>query len=102
MPAPVSRYGLAAIVAALALAIALPASVAGAASAPGAPGQRTTWASADKDGFGTSLGRGSRVWFTLSHGTLTEVYYPRLDVPSVRDLELVVGDGRSFAERESA
>src|SRR3954451_11551778 len=99
MPAPVSRYGLAAIVAAL--AIALPASVAGAASAPGAPGQRTTWASADKDGFGTSLGRGSRVWFTLSHGSLTEVYYPRLDVPSVRDLELVVVDGRRV-ERETA
>ena len=52
MSAPVSRYGLAAIVAAL--AIALPASVAGAASAPGAPGQRTTWTSADKDAFGTS------------------------------------------------
>jgi len=100
MPAPVSRCGLVAIVAAL--AIALPASVAGAASAPGAPGQRTSWASSDKDGFGTSLGRTSRVWFTLSHAKLTEVYYPRLDVPSVRDLEIVVGDGRTFAERESA
>jgi len=100
MPSAVSRCGLAAIVAAI--AIPLPASVAGAASAPGAPGQRTTRASADKDGFGTSLGRTSRVWFTLSHAKLTEVYYPRLDVPSVRDLELVVGDGRTFAERESA
>src|SRR4051794_13129742 len=40
MPSAVSRCGLAAIVAAI--AIALPASVAGAASAPGAPGQRTT------------------------------------------------------------
>ena len=100
MPAPVSRCGLVAIGAAL--AIALPASVAGAASAPGAPGQRTSWASSDKDGFGTSLGRTSRVWFTLSHAKLTEVYYPRLDVPSVRDLEIVVGDGRTFAERESA
>ena len=98
MSAPVSRYGLAAIVAAL--AIALPASVAGAASAPGAPGQRTTWTSADKDAFGTSLGRASRVWFTLSHGSLTEVFYPRLDTPSVRDLELVVRDGRRV-ERET-
>jgi glucoamylase len=34
-------------------------------------------------------------------GALTEVYYPRLDVPSVRDLELVVGDGRGGAERET-
>src|SRR3954449_4825298 len=96
----VSRCGLAALVAALGVACsALPAR---AASAPGAPGQRTTWASSDKDGFGTAIGRASRVWFTLSHGSLTEVYYPRLDVPSVRDLELVVGDGRTFAERESA
>src|SRR3954454_15626416 len=76
MPSAVSRCGLAAIVAAI--AIALPASVAGAASAPGAPGQRTTRASADKDGFGTAIGRASRVRFTLSHGSLTEVYYPRL------------------------
>jgi hypothetical protein len=97
---PVSRCGLAAIVAAA--AIALPASVAGAASAPGAPGQRTTRASSGKDGFGTSLGRTSRVWFTLSHGKLTEVYYPRLDVRSVRGPELVVDDGRTFTERESA
>jgi glucoamylase len=98
-PRTVSRHGLAAVVAAL--AIALPATVASAASAPGAPGQRTTWASADKDGFGTAFGRTSRVWFTLSHGALTEVYYPRLDQPSVRDLELVVGDGHGGAERET-
>src|SRR3954468_10345038 len=100
LPRTVSRCGLVAIVAAA--AVALPAAVASAARAPGAPGQRTTWSSADKDGFGTAIGRASRVWFTLSHGTLTEVYYPRLDVPSVRDLELVVSDGRTFAERESA
>jgi glucoamylase len=93
-----SRCGLAAVVAAL--AIALPAAFANAASAPGAPGQRTTWTSADKDAFGTALGRTSRVWFTLSHGALTEVFYPRLDTPSVRDLELVVRDGRRV-ERET-
>src|SRR3954466_568035 len=94
----VSRCGLAALVAALGVACsALPAR---AASAPGAPGQRTTWASADKDAFGTAIGRASRVWFTLSHGALTEVFYPRLDVPSVRDLELVVVDGRRV-ERET-
>ena len=42
----------------------------------------------------------SRVWFTLSHGSLTEVFDPRLDTPSVRDLELVVRDGRRV-ERET-
>ena len=82
-------------------ALAVPA-VAAAASAPGAPGARTTWTGADKDGFGTAIGRGSKVWFTLSRGRLSEVFAPRLDTPSVRDLELVVSDGRTFAERESA
>src|SRR3954471_4843039 len=97
-PRTVSRCGLAALVAALGVACsALPAR---AASAPGAPARRTTWASSDKDGFGTAIGRASRVWFTLSHGSLTEVYYPRLDVPPVRHLELVVVDGRRV-ERET-
>jgi glucoamylase len=75
---------------------------AAAASAPGAPCARTTWTSADKDGFGTAIGRGSKVWFTLSRGRLSEVFAPRLDPPSVRDLELLVSDGRTFTERESA
>jgi glucoamylase len=99
MPATtVPRCGLAAL-AALGLGLGAPA-VAHAAAAAGAPGAKTTWTRADKDGFGTAVG-GSRVWFTLSRGELTEVYYPRLDTPSVRDLELVVSDGRTFTERET-
>ena len=74
MPAPVSRCGLATLVAAL--AIGLPASFAAAADAPGAPGRQTTWAPADKDGFGTALGRTSKVWFTLSRGQMTEGLLP--------------------------
>jgi glucoamylase len=84
--------------AATVVAFVLPA-VSSAASAPGAPGARTTWTPADKDGFGTAVGRASKVWFTLSRGEMTEVYGPRLDTPSVRDLDLVVSDGRTFTER---
>jgi glucoamylase len=40
------------------------------------------------------------VWFTLEGGELSEVYYPRLDTPSFRDLQFVVSDGHSFAEQE--
>jgi glucoamylase len=99
MPATsVPRCGLAAL-AALGLGLGAPA-VSTAADAPGAPGAKTAWTRADKDGFGTAVG-GSRVWFTLSRGELTEVYFPRLDTPSVRDLELVVSDGRTFTERET-
>src|SRR5947209_6326060 len=48
------------------------------------------WLPADKQGFGTSRTLASKVWFTLEGGSLSEVYYPRLDTPSFRDLEFVV------------
>jgi glucoamylase len=70
------------------------------AAPPGAPGQPATWAPANKHGFGTSRTAQSRVWYTLGQGGLTEVYYPDLGTPSVRDLQFVVTDGRSFAELE--
>ena len=61
--------------------------------APGAPGGKATWAEADKQGFGTSATRGSRVWFTLRKAELTELYYPDLSHPSARSLEFMV-DGK--------
>src|SRR6185503_8091136 len=63
------------------------------ADAPGAPGVDAHWPSAAKNGFGTANTIASKVWFTLNNGVLTEVYYPRLDVPNVQSLQLViVGD----------
>jgi glucoamylase len=59
--------------------------------APGKPGDAPDWAAADKHGFGTSATRNSRVWFTLRAKELTEVYYPDLKHPSIRDLTFVVG-----------
>lgn len=59
------------------------------------------WTQADKDGILTSTTPQSPVYATLDHGRLTEVYYPRLDTPSVRSLELLVTDGSSFADVES-
>jgi glucoamylase len=59
------------------------------------------WTPADKDGFGTSKTTTSKVWYTLNNGELTEVYYPDLGTPSVRDLQFVVSDGATFAERET-
>lgn len=69
--------------------------------APGAPGQTESWSPANKHGFGTSRTLNSKVWFTLGGSGLTEVYYPYVDSPSIRDLQLVVSDGVSFTERES-
>jgi glucoamylase len=74
---------------------------AAAATAPGAPGNQADFAPANKDGFGTSAGTASKVWYTLSNGELTEVYYPDLGTPSVRDLQFIVSDGKTFAERET-
>jgi glucoamylase len=70
-------------------------------NAPGSPGAPAVWTPADKDGFGTSKTTTSKVWYTLNNGELTEVYYPDLGTPSVRDLQFIVSDGRTFAERET-
>lgn len=68
--------------------------------APGAPGIPARWTSSAKCGIGTALSRTSRVWFTLSHGILNEVYYPHLDQACIRDLGLIVTDGNAFFSEE--
>ena len=50
--------------------------------------------------MGTATGTASRAWLTLDDGELTEVYAPDLGTPSLRDLQFVVTDGRTFADRE--
>ncbi len=54
-----------------------------------------TWAPAGKDMVGTSLGS-SRLWFTLAEGIVTEVYYPRIDIPQIKDLGFIIADNRGF------
>jgi glucoamylase len=63
--------------------------------APGAPGIAPTWASSDKDLVGTAIGP-ARLWYTLGHGIVNEVYYPRIDIPQIRDLGFIVADGTGF------
>jgi glucoamylase len=62
-------------------------------------GANADWLPGNKTGFGTSYSVVSNVWFTLQNGRLSEVYYPRLDTPSVRNLDFIVTDGKSFAVR---
>jgi glucoamylase len=71
-----------------------------AAFAPGWPGVPARWTSSAKSGIGTSISRDSRVWFTLSHGILNEIYYPRIDHACTRDLGFIVTDGRSYFSEE--
>jgi glucan 1,4-alpha-glucosidase len=70
-------------------------------AAPGAPGNDATWTTGAKQGIGTAASTSSKVWYTLSEGTLGEIYYPRVDVANSRSLELIVTDNRTFADRES-
>jgi glucoamylase len=68
--------------------------------APGWPGIPPRWTSSAKTGAGTALNRHSKVWFTISHGILNEVYFPRVDQACTRDLGLIVTDAREFFSEE--
>ena len=65
--------------------------------APGAPGDIALWTAGNKSGFGTSTTTASKVWYTLGRGELSEIYYPDLGTPAVRDLRFVVSDGKTYA-----
>src|SRR5574341_1909750 len=68
--------------------------------APGWPGIPPRWSSSAKSGVGTAVGRHSRVWFTVSHGIVNEVYYPRFDQANTRDFGFLVADGAEFFSEE--
>jgi glucoamylase len=68
--------------------------------APGGPGIEPRWTSSAKTGVGTALNLNSRVWFTLSHGILNEIYFPRVDQACTRDFGLIVTDGHQFFSEE--
>jgi glucoamylase len=70
------------------------------ATAPGAPGILARWTSSAKIGVGTALSQKSRVWFTLSHGIVNEIYFPSIDRACIRDMGFIVTDGETFFSEE--
>jgi glucoamylase len=68
--------------------------------APGWPGLPARWTTSAKSGVGTALRPDAKVWFTLSHGILNEIYYPRIDQACTRDLGFIVTDGKEFFSEE--
>lgn len=66
----------------------------------GWPGVEPRWTHGNKDGVGTAYSPASRVWFTLSRGALSEVYYPTVDRAQLRDLQFLISDGQSFCHAE--
>src|SRR5471030_818950 len=69
-------------------------------SAFGAPGIAPRWASSAKEGLGTSSSGSCRLWFTLSHGIVNEIYYPTADQPNTRDFQFLISDGETFCHEE--
>jgi glucoamylase len=66
----------------------------------GGPGVEPRWTSSEKDAVSTAYAASSQVWFTVSHGTLNEIYYPTIDRPQTRDMELLFSDGETFFHEE--
>lgn len=69
-------------------------------TAPGAPGTKAKWTSGAKDGIGKALTANSFVSFTISHGILNEVYYPREDIAGIKDMEFIVTGSKDFFSEE--
>src|SRR5665213_2398486 len=67
----------------------------------GAPGADPHWSHANKDGVGTAYDLESRIWFTIWNGILTEIHYPTVDRPQVRDIQFLFidADGKILDEK---
>src|SRR5579872_1812307 len=68
--------------------------------APGGPGIEPRWTHGAKVAVGTAYSTSSRVWYTLDTGCVTEVYYPTIDTPQIRDLQFLLTDGETFFHDE--
>jgi glucoamylase len=69
-------------------------------TAPGWPGIPPRWTSSAKSGVGTALSGSSDLWFTISHGVVNEVYYPRIDHACTRDMGFIVTGPGGFVSEE--
>ena len=66
----------------------------------GKPGIEPRWTHSNKDGAGTAYSASSHLWFTIWNGIVTEVYYPTVDRPQIRDLQFLITDGKTFFHEE--
>ena len=66
----------------------------------GAPGAEPRWTSSRKDAVGMAYSAASRIWYTISHGILNEIYFPTIDRPQTRDMQFLLTDGETFVHEE--
>jgi glucoamylase len=71
-----------------------------AGTASDGPGEAAAWTTGNKLAVGTSAEKTSKVWFTVAKGITTEVFYPRLDIPNMQDMQYIVTDGSTFVDLE--
>jgi glucoamylase len=69
--------------------------------APGAPGVTSFFDLARKDCVGTARNTGSKVWYTVADGVLSDVYEPTVDNTNVGTLQYVVTDGKTFTDLQA-
>ena len=50
--------------------------------------------------MGTAYSVSSRLWYTIANGINTEVYYPSIDTPQIRDLQFLISDEETFFHGE--
>ncbi len=110
----VSATGTAICLLALGTALAAPAAAAGtatsaraaaavsaASTAPGAPGTMSHFDLARKDCVGTSRTSGSKVWYTIADGVLSDVYEPTIDNTDVSTLQYILTDGSTVTDLQT-
>jgi glucoamylase len=104
IPLAASTALLAGLAVTVPAAIAVPAAGAAAVTAgaaPGAPGAASYFDLARKDCLGTSAGTGSKVWYTVAGGVLSDVYEPTIDNTDVSTLQYIVTDGSTFTDLQT-
>ena len=69
--------------------------------APGAPGTESYFDLARKDCVGTARDTGSKVWYTVADGVLSDIYEPTIDNTNVDTLQYVVTDGSTFTDLQT-
>jgi glucoamylase len=82
-------------------ASAAPHQAAGPAPANTAPGSESYFDLARKDCVGTARNTGSKVWFTVADGVLSDTYWPTVDATNVHTLQYLVSDGRTFTDLQT-
>src|SRR6202158_5446518 len=65
------------------------------------PGALSPFDLARKDFLGPARNTGSKVWFTVANGVLSDVYYPTADNTNVETLQLLVTDGQTFTDLQT-